>query len=72
MLSFDTLGGVHHQDYIIINQDLGVLVFTQNPSDSTICILNFQTGEKVKHPNDHTALCCAKLFGKFSESLKRL
>jgi len=32
MLSFDSLrGGVHHHDDVIINQDLGVLVSTQNP-----------------------------------------
>jgi len=31
ILSFDTLKGVHHQDEVIINQDLGVLVSAQNP-----------------------------------------
>jgi len=32
MLSFNTLEeGVHHQGDVIINQDLEVLVFTQNP-----------------------------------------
>jgi len=36
-------------------QDLGVLVSTQNTSDSTLRILNFKNVEKMKHPN--TASC---------------
>jgi len=52
MLSFDTLrGGVHRQKDVIINQDLGVLVSIQNSIDSTIRILNFKNGEKIKHPS---------------------
>jgi len=41
---------VHHQDDVIIkiNQGLGVLVSTQNPSYSTPGILNFKNGEKIK------------------------
>jgi len=42
---------VHPQDDVIINQDLGVLVSTQNPSDSTTGILNFKNGKKMKYPS---------------------
>jgi len=31
MLSYNTLEEVHHQDNVIINQNLGVFVSTQNP-----------------------------------------
>jgi len=43
-------GGVHPQDDVIIKQDLGVLVFTQTLSYSTLGILNFKKGEKMKYP----------------------
>jgi len=54
MLSFDTNGGVHPQDDIIINQHSGGFSFYQTPLNSTPGILNFQNGEKLKHPSEHT------------------
>jgi len=46
-LSFDTFEGVvHHQNYVIINQNLEVLVLPNTPSDSALLLLNFKNGKK--------------------------
>jgi len=43
--------GVHPQDDVIINQDLRVLVFTQNPIVQHFRYFEFQKWLKMKHPN---------------------
>jgi len=50
---------VHHQDDVIINQDLGVLVSNQNPIRQHPVHFEFQKWRRMKHPSGHYIVCSA-------------